>query len=119
MRLVKAFFEFCSDEVLVVAFADEDDLVFAVAVAGIPVFADFGILGEECLLLVFAQGVDPIRDWHDRGISAGLFEELHVSAGVREPDVAFGANEFCGVAIVDEIHEAGPVERLPSLENEG
>ena len=71
------------------------------------------------MLLVFAQGVYPEGDWHDRGIPAGLFEELHVPAGVGEPDVALGTDEFRGVAVVDEIHEAGSVEGLPGLENEG
>lgn len=119
LRLVKAFFEFHSDGILVVALADKDDLVFAVTVAGIPIFPDFGIVSEVGLLLVFAQGVYPVRNGHDRGIPAGLFEELNVSARVRELDIALGTDEFGGVAVVDEIHEAGPVERLPGLENEG
>ena len=53
LRLVKAFFEFHSDRILVVALADKDDLVFAVAVAGIPVFPNFGIVGERVELLFF------------------------------------------------------------------
>lgn len=53
MSLVKAFFEFRSDGFLVVALADKDDLVFAVAVAGIPVFAYFGIIGESVPLFFF------------------------------------------------------------------
>ncbi len=118
MRLVKALFEFHPDGILVVALADEDNLVFAIAVAGIPIFTDFGVFCKVRLLLVFAQGVYPKRYWHDRGIPAGLFEQLHVPAGVREPDVTFGTDQFRGVAVVDEIHETGSVERLPGLENE-
>lgn len=92
MHLVKAFFEFHPDGILVVALADEDDLVFAIAVAGIPVFPDFWIFGKVGLLLIFTKGIYPKGYGHDRGISAGLFEQLNVPARVREPDVAFGAD---------------------------
>ena len=118
MWLVKAFFKLHSNGIFIVTFANKDNLVFAIAVARIPVFPDFWIFGKVGLLLVFAQGVYPKRYWHDRGIPAGLFEQLNVPARVREPDVTFGTDQFRGVAVVDEIHEAGPVERLPGLENE-
>ena len=55
---VKAFFKLDDDVVLVVAFADEHNLVFAVAKLSVPVFFYFRIFVNVRLLYVFAQSIN-------------------------------------------------------------
>ena len=37
-------------------------MIFAVAIAGIPVFADFGVFGKVGLLLLFAEQIALVQD---------------------------------------------------------